>query len=31
MEKYGNETEGFVVSNYDSFKYEDFSKNVGNM
>lgn len=29
LQKYGNETEGFVVSNYDSFKYEDFSKNVG--
>ena len=25
---YNNETEGFVIRNYSSFKYEDFSKNV---
>ena len=27
--KSNNEVEGFVVRNIDSFKYEDFSKNVG--
>ncbi len=29
LNSFGNETEGFVVSNAASFKYEDFSKNVG--
>ncbi len=29
FQSFGNETEGFVISNTNSFKYEDFSKNVG--
>lgn len=29
FDNYNNETEGFVISNCNSFKYKDFSKNVG--